>query len=118
MTIWRASKSCEARVQNNGPSDQLAETLSTNRIAIVAVEKTNVWLAQRADSLAICLGFFMVIFGNYQPVSNNARGLIIGGSLPILVLFSWSMRLIGNAQFLLNSVHRIQSYVDRVAAEE
>ena len=61
----------------------------------------------------------MVIVVNYvDDVPVAARGIIIGNSLPILVLFTWSMKLIGNAQFLLNSVHRIQSYVDRVAPVE
>lgn len=98
--------------------DHLGDAFANNRIAIVAVEKTNIWLAQRADSLAILLCFFMVFFVNQFEVPANARGLIIGNSLPILVLFTWSMKLIGNAQFLLNSVHRIQSYVDKVASEE
>ncbi len=98
--------------------DHLGEAFVNNRIAIVAVEKTNIWLAQRADSLAIILCFFMVLFVNQFEVPANARGLIIGNSLPILVLFTWSMKLIGNAQFLLNSVHRIQSYVDKVASED
>jgi ABC-type multidrug transport system fused ATPase/permease subunit len=98
--------------------DHLGEAFEKNRIATVAVEKTNIWLAQRADSLAILLCFFMVIFVNQFEVPANSRGLIIGNSLPILVLFTWSMKLIGNAQFLLNSVHRIQSYVDKVASEE
>jgi len=99
--------------------DNLAETFSNNRIAIVAVEKTNIWLAQRADSPSIILCFLMVIVVNYvDDVPVAARGIIIGNSLPMLVLFTWSMKLIGNAQFLLNSVHRIQSYVDRVAPEE
>jgi ATP-binding cassette, subfamily C (CFTR/MRP), member 1 len=97
--------------------DLLGETFANNRIAIVAVEKTNIWLAQRADALAVLLCFFMVLFVNQFEVPANARGLIIGNSLPILVLFTWSMKLIGNAQFLLNSVHRIQSYVDKVAPE-
>jgi ATP-binding cassette subfamily C (CFTR/MRP) protein 2 len=97
--------------------DHLGEAFENNRIATVAVEKTNIWLAQRADSLAILLCFFMVFFVNQFEVPANARGLIIGNSLPILVLFTWSMKLIGNAQFLLNSVHRIQSYIDKVAPE-
>jgi ABC-type multidrug transport system fused ATPase/permease subunit len=99
--------------------DNLAETFSNNRIAIVAVEKTNNWLAQRADTPSIILCFLMVIVVNYvDDVPVAARGIIIGNSLPMLVLFTWSMKLIGNVQFLLNSVHRIQSYVDRVAPEE
>ena len=84
--------------------NQLAETFSNNRIAIVAVEKTNIWLAQRADFLAICLSFSMMMFANYFAVS--------------IVLLSWSMRLIGNTQFLLNSVQNIQAYVDKMAPEE
>jgi ABC-type multidrug transport system fused ATPase/permease subunit len=98
--------------------DHLGEAFENNRIAIIAVERTNIWLAQRADSLAIALCFCMVMYVNYGEVPASARGLIIGNSLPILVLFTWSMKLIGNAQFLLNSVHRIQSYVDKVAPED
>jgi ABC-type multidrug transport system fused ATPase/permease subunit len=33
--------------------DLLGETFANNRIAIVAVERTNIWLAQRADALAV-----------------------------------------------------------------
>lgn len=43
---------------------------------------------------------------------------MIAGSMPILVLFNWSMKLLGNVQFLLNSVHRIQQYVDQVHPED
>ena len=98
--------------------DQLAESLANNRIAIVAVERTNVWLARRADFLAVCLCFATVMFVNYFTVPPAARGLIISGSMPILVLFNWSMKLLGNVQFLLNSVHRIQRYVDKVPSED
>ena len=95
----------------------LAESLQKNAIAIVAVEKTNVWLARRADFLAVCLCFATVMFVNYFETPANARGLMISGSMPILVLFNWSMKLLGNVHFLLNSVHRIQQYVDKVQSE-
>jgi ABC-type multidrug transport system fused ATPase/permease subunit len=95
----------------------LGETLTNNGIATIAVEKANIWLSHRADSLAVALCFFMVLFVNQFEVSETAKGLIIGNSLPILVLFTWSMKLLGNAQFLLNSVSRVQSYVDTVIPE-
>jgi ABC-type multidrug transport system fused ATPase/permease subunit len=91
--------------------------LTNNGIATIAVEKANIWLSHRADSLAVALCFFMVLFVNQFEVSETAKGLIIGNSLPILVLFTWSMKLLGNAQFLLNSVSRVQSYVDTVIPE-
>jgi ATP-binding cassette subfamily C (CFTR/MRP) protein 1 len=97
---------------------QLAESLQKNAIAIVAVEKTNVWLARRADFLAVCLCFATVLFVNYFDAPLAARSLMIAGSMPILVLFNWSMKLLGNVQFLLNSVHRIQQYVDQVHPED
>jgi len=98
--------------------DLLAESLLNNRIAVVAVERTNVWLARRADFLAVCLCFATVMFVNYFPVPAASRGLLISGSMPILVLFNWSMKLLGNFQFLLNSVHRIQQYIDKVPSED
>ena len=98
--------------------DRLAESLSNNRIAVVAVERTNVWLARRADFLAVCLCFATVMFVNYFPVPAASRGLLISGSMPILVLFNWSMKLLGNVQFLLNSVNRIHDYIDKVPSED
>jgi ABC-type multidrug transport system fused ATPase/permease subunit len=37
--------------------------------------------------------------------------------MPILVLFNWSMKLLGNVHVLLSSVHRIQHYIEKVHME-
>lgn len=96
----------------------LSESLRSNRVANIAVERTNMWLARRADFLAVCLCFSTVMFVNYYEMPNPAaRGLIISTSMPILVLFNWSMKLLGNVHVLLSSVHRIQHYIEKVHME-
>jgi ATP-binding cassette subfamily C (CFTR/MRP) protein 1 len=96
---------------------QLAEAMKNNRVATAAMVQIDLWLSRRADFLAVCFCFATVMLANYYSIPPASKGLIVSGSMPLLVLFNWSMKLLGNVQFLLNGVHRIQRYIDKVPSE-
>jgi hypothetical protein len=95
----------------------LSDAFKESRVCAVVNEKCNLWLMARVDAMAVVLTFLASILSVTQKLEPGPRGLSVGGSLQILVFYSWMMRNIAAAIYSSGSVDRIHEYINGIPQE-
>jgi hypothetical protein len=95
----------------------LSDAFKESRVCAVVNEKCTMWLMARVDAMAVVLAFLACVLSVALQLKPGSKGLVVSGSLQILIFYSWMMRNIAAAIYSSGSVDRIYEYINGIPQE-